>query len=230
MVTRAMGAIVPAPEGLVWPLSAKELHQGKVLAGERRRLWRPDERVDAIIREAYRRLREENDRAATRWAREQTGWPKYKINRRAAELGLAQVKEARWDPAELGVLQEFGYLGVDALVRKLAAVGFHRTRTAVLLKRKRLELTARHLAGYTGNALAALFGVDNHKVYGWIEAGLLRGERRETARTERQGGDSYWICREDVRAFVFQHPDEYDLGKVEKWWFLSLVTDGRISR
>jgi len=33
-----------------------------------------------------------------------------------------------------------------------------------------------------------------------------------------------------LHAFVMQHPDEYDLRGVEKWWFLSLVAEGRISR
>ncbi len=28
--------------------------------------------------------------------------------------------------------------------------------------------------------------------------------------------------------FVLKHPDEIDLRKVEKWWFLDLVTAGRI--
>jgi hypothetical protein len=226
----AVGTIVLAPACVVFRDGQDARHAGLVEAAERRRLWRPDQRVDTIIREAYRRLREQNDRTATRWACEQTGWPKYKINRRAAELGLAHVKEPVWAPAELVILQEHGYLGVDAIVRKLAAAGFHRTRTGVLLKRKRLQLTARHLGGYTGNALAQLFGVDNHKVYQWIECGLLPGARRETCRTERQGGDSYWIRREAVRAFLYDHPDEYDLAKVEKWWFLGLLTDGRISR
>ena len=119
---------------------------------------------------------------------------------------------------------------MDAIRRKLAAAGFHRTSNGILLKRKRLRLTAAHLDGYTGNALAELFGVDSHKVYDWIKQGLLAGERRETARTERQGGDSYWIRRKDVYTFVLAHPDEWDLRTVEKWWFLSLITCGRISR
>jgi len=38
------------------------------------------------------------------------------------------------------------------------------------------------------------------------------------------------IRREDVRIFLFTHLDEWDLRKVEKWWFLGLITDGRASR
>jgi len=72
--------------------------------------------------------------------------------------------------------------------------------------------------------------VDSHKVTRWIGAGLLEAERRGTARTELQGGDTWLIFRAEVKEFVLRCPDEYDLGKVEKWWFLDLITDGRICR
>ena len=195
----------------------------------RRRKYRADDRIDAIIREAYRRRLEENDRGATRWAQIKTGWPRFMVLRRGAELGLARTKEPNWSPPELAILEETGHLGVEAVRKRLAKRGFARSRTAILLKRKRLKLTA-HLDGYSGNALAELFGVDNHRIYRWIADGMLAAERRGTDRSPKQGGDTYWIRRQDVHAFVLQHPDEYDLRKVEKWWFLSLITDGRISR
>ena len=78
--------------------------------------------------------------------------------------------------------------------------------------------------------LAEVMGVDSHKVTRWIGAGLLEAERRGTARTELQGGDTWLIFRAEVKEFVLRCPDEYDLGKVEKWWFLDLITDGRICR
>jgi hypothetical protein len=193
------------------------------------RKYRADDRIDAIIREVYRRRLEENDRGATRWAQSKTGWPKFMIARRGAELGLARTKEPNWSPPELTILEETTHLGVDAVQRRLAKRGFARSRTAVLLKRKRLKLTA-HLDGYSGNALAELFGVDNRRIYRWIADGILAAERRGTSRSQKQGGDTYWVRRQDVHTFVMQHPDEYDLRKVEKWWFLSLITEGRISR
>ena len=57
---------------------------------------------------------------------------------------------------------------------------------------------------------------------------MLRATRRGTERTERQGGDTYWIAHKAVHAFVLTYPDEIDLRKVEKWWFLDLLTAGRI--
>ena len=218
-------AIVEAPVGARFECAPDRYGQ----SGGRRRKYRPNDRIDAVIREVYRRRLEENDRGATRWAQKKTGWPKFMIARRGAELGLARTKEPNWSPPELAVLEETAHLGVEAVQKRLGKRGFARSRTAILLKRKRLKLTA-HLDGYSGNALAELFGVDNHRVYRWIADGMLAAERRGTDRSHKQGGDTYWIRREDVHAFVMQHPDEYDLRKVEKWWFLSLITEGRISR
>lgn len=198
-------------------------------AGRRRKKYIADDHIDAIIREVYHRRLEENDRQATRWAQLETGWPKFMIARRGAELGLARTKEPNWSPLELAILEETAHLGVDAVRKRLAKRGFARTRTAIVMKRKRLKLTA-YLDGYSGNALAELFGVDNHRIYHWIADGILAAQRRETDRSHKQGGDTYWIRRPDVHAFVMNHPDEYDLRKVEKWWFLSLITEGRISR
>lgn len=218
-------AIIEAPIGARFEC-LPDRHGGP---GGRIRKYRANDRIDAIIREAYRRRLEQNDRGATRWAEIKTGWPKFMISRRGAELGLARTKEPNWSPTELAILEETAHLGPEAVQRSLAKRGFARSRTAVLLKRKRLRLTAQ-LDGYCGNALAELFGVDSHRVYRWIAHGMLAAERRGTDRSHKQGGDTYWIRRQDVHAFVMQHPDEYDLRKVEKWWFLSLITEGRISR
>jgi hypothetical protein len=228
MTADVQGSIVAAPEDAVF-VNPKDRHARLLEAAARRRKYEPNERTDAIIREAYRRLLIEKDRTATKWAQQQTGWPKHIVCRRAAALGLSRVKEPNWQPRELEILQEHAHLGADAIRRRLAAEGFRRSRGGIILKPKRLKLT-KHLDGYSGNALADLFGVDNHVIYRWIELGKLAAVRRETRRSQLQGGDSYWIRRVDVQAFLFEHPDEYDLRKVEKWWFLSVLTGGRISR
>jgi hypothetical protein len=54
------------------------------------------------------------------------------------------------------------------------------------------------------------------------------GDSAGHTRTRSQGGDIYWITHNAVREFVLKHPDEIDLRKVEKWWFLDLMTAGRI--
>ena len=79
-------------------------------------------------------------------------------------------------------------------------------------------------------ALAAAFGVDAHKVCTWIHRGLLRADRRGTDRTRQQGGDTWWIPISSVRKFILRAPEEIDLARVEKFWFLDLLTGGKICR
>lgn len=226
MSSEHQATIVEAPLGARFE-SLPQRRCGDNDAG--RRKYFADDRIDGIIREVYRRRLEEGDRKATCWAQTETGWPRFMIARRGAELGLARIKQPNWSAPELAILEETAHLGVDAVRKELAKRGFSRSRTAILLKRKRLRLTG-HLYGYSAKDLADLFGIDNHRIHSWIAGGMLRAERRGTDRSPKQGGDIYWIRKEDVHTFLMNHADEYDLRRVEKWWFLNLITDGRISR
>lgn len=153
--------------------------------------------------------------------------PRWAINRRAAALGLARIKEPEWNGAEVAILVRWGHLTDAVIQRKLKAAGFGRSVNSIHLKMKRLHIK-QNLDGYSANALAMAFGVDGHKIAYWINRQMLKATRRDTARTGSQGGDTYWITHNAVREFAMKHPDEIDLRKVEKWWFLDLVTAGRI--
>jgi|ERR1017187_1127128 hypothetical protein len=116
----------------------------------------------------------------------------------------------------------------DALIRdgyKRLAERIGYPEAAVMLKRKRLRLKAT-LKGWTAHQLAEAMGEDGHKVCRWIQAGLLPAERLGTARTDAQHGDTYWIAPAALLAFLFDHPNEYDLGRVDKVWFLGTLKTG----
>jgi hypothetical protein len=187
----------------------------------------PNPRIDEAIKEAYRLFRECNDRRAIGIVARRIGWPKHQVNRRALALGLSRSKERSWSSEEEAVVQRFGHLTDLALQRKLGERGYHRTLTAVHLKVKRLRIKP-NLEGYSANQLAEAFGIDRHKIAAWIKTGALPAERRGTDRTEAQGGDMYWIRRDDVRPFILRYPGEIELAKVEKFWFLDVLTNGEI--
>lgn len=142
-------------------------------------------------------------------------------------MGLSRVKEPEWSAEEVAVLERWGHVTDAVIQRRLKAAGFQRSLNGIQLKMKRLRIR-QNLDGYSAHALAAAFGLDGHKVTYWINRNMLAATRRGTARTESQGGDSFWITNKAVREFVLTHPDEVDLRKVEKWWFLDLVSGGRI--
>lgn len=52
----------------------------------------------------------------------------------------------------------------------------------------------------------------------------MRAERRGT---ERAGGDKYFIRHSSVHRFALEHPNEYDLAKVDKLWFIDLISQGK---
>jgi hypothetical protein len=151
------------------------------------------------------------------------------VTRRGAVLGLARVKEPVWSPEEVALLERWGHLTDPVIQRKLKSAGYQRSVNAIHLKLKRLRIK-QNLDGYSACSLAAAFGVDPHKITTWVRRGMLRATHRGTERTERQGGDTFWITHKAVRGFVLAYPDEVDLRKVEKWWFLDLITDGKICR
>ncbi len=204
-------------------------HRYLALQQARTPTYQPTDLIDGVIREAYKRYLDNNDRRAIGRAALKIRWPKHQVHRRAARLGLVQVKEPRWSEAEEQLLRRWGHLTDGTVCRKLHESGFDRSVNAVHLKMARLRVK-QNLEGYSANSLAAAFGRDRHVIARWIERKWLTAERRGTERVSAQGGDSYWIKREDVKAFIFRYPDEVDLRKVEKWWFLDLLTDGRICR
>jgi hypothetical protein len=191
-----------------------------------KRKYRPAPAIDAAIRTAYQRQRH-GDRMALEAVSRQLGWTRDAVCKRGAELGVTRTKERAWSMAEEHLLEQFGHLAPSGIRRKLAAAGFPRSIAAIQVKLTRNRIK-RNLDGYSANSLANGFGVDVHKVLVWIRSGLLKAERRGTARTESQGGDTWWIADRAVRRFILRAPGEIDLARVEKMWFLDLLTDGKI--
>ena len=223
------GAIVAEPKGLVFRTDREHAHAPHVAAGARRRKWAATEAIDQAIRRAYQKLIAENDRQALKRVAAEIWWPKHAVGRRAAELGLSRVKEADWSLAEVAILEADTMYGYEMIRKKLREAGFERSRTSVLQKRKRMGLV-RAYDGYSATSLSKLMGIDGHAVTGFIDRGLLQAVKRGTSRTEAQGGDTNYIAHAAVREFLFAHADEWDLRKVEKWWFLDLITDGAIRK
>lgn len=193
-------------------------------------IWKPTPEIDEAIRSAWRSRAHGGRAYLVVQAKTKCGWPKWKISRRAIELGVARKysKERAWSDEELCVLKQYAWMSPNGIQKKLAKeTGGRRTLTAIVLKRKRLKLLGNR-DFYSARHLGGLLGEDIHKVVRWIKAGWLKARPRGLeARTPQQGGDIYAIFPADVRRFLYRHPDEIDLAKVEKYWFLDLITAGK---
>jgi hypothetical protein len=188
--------------------------------------YRPTEQIDGRIREAYLRMRL-GDRTALKVVSWELGWTRSAVSKRAAELGLTRVKEHVWSDQEEQILRRFGHLAPSGMQRKLAEAGFVRTVAAIQIKVNRDRIKS-NLDGYSACRLADALGVDVKKVLRWIQQGILRAERRGTDRLPQQGGDTWWIPDASVRKFILRFPGEIDLARVEKIWFLNLITNGKL--
>jgi hypothetical protein len=190
------------------------------------RKYRPTPQTDQLIADAYREQRQ-GDRGALKAVGRQIGWPPSAVCRRGAELHLTRAKEQPWTPAEEDLLERFGHLAPSGIQRQLARAGYPRSIAAIQLKRTRSRIV-RNLDGYSACGLAEAFGVDVHRVLAWIRRGLLKAQRRGTDRTAAQGGDIWWIDRREVKRLILRAPEEIDLARVEKIWFLDLLTNGKL--
>ena len=96
----------------------------------------------------------------------------------------------------------------------------------IVLKLKRARCRA-SLEGFSARSVANCLGVDDHFVTRAIEAGRLRATRRGTARKPAQGGDIWWIREKHLRAYIVDNIWEIDIRKVDKYWFVDLLVNGK---
>lgn len=151
-------------------------------------------------------------------------WPRWAVLKWAQDIGITRPDERgrspEWTPEQLDVLERFaGRRSVDFLAR---ATG--RSRTAVIVKLKRLGISRRVESSLSANEVARLLGVDRKTVRGWIDRGWLRARRSTELRA---GDDMRWeVSDEALRAFVRTHPMAFGLGRVDQVWFLEVVMGG----
>jgi hypothetical protein len=152
--------------------------------------------------------------------------PHWKVTRRAKKIGACEPKpyppERKWSNKEIRLLQRFARYSPETIRRKMLMFGFKRSTTAILLKKKRLRL-AKNLEGYSASQVALGFGIDSHCVTRWIREGYLKATRRGTDRTEKQGGDMWWVEEADLRNFIIRNLSLIDFRKVEKYWIVDIL-------
>jgi hypothetical protein len=166
---------------------------------------------------------------AVREFSESVGMPRWKISRYALEQGWTskQPKEPNWSETELAVMERNAHHCPGVIQRKLKAAGFQRSVVGIVLKRRRMRML-QNLEGMSATQLALCLGEDIHFVTRNIRLGELKAQRRQTERTPQQGGDTYLIREKHIREFILNNLNTIDLRKVDKYWFVDLLTNGGI--
>jgi len=145
-----------------------------------------------------------------------TGLPRWYIKRQAARLGLAMGIDRRpWTAAEMDLLERLvGRVSTATIAKRL-----HRPESSVVNKLKRLGTSRRVREGYTMRDLEMCLGEDHRKIARRIKNGRLQGTRRHHG----NGNDIHRIREKDILNFIWNHPREINLGKVDQTWFLDLL-------
>jgi len=152
------------------------------------------------------------------------GLPRWRVSRRARDLGLLPVqrKEPDWSVRELKILHSSAHLTLDRIQIHLKKAGYRRTCPGIYLKRRRMRFL-QNLNGHSATSVAMCFGVDIKCVTRWIQKGWLQAKRRGTNRTAIQGGDHWWIKNKWIRDFIISSVEVIDIRKVDKYWLIDLL-------
>ena len=146
--------------------------------------------------------------------------PRWQVRKWAKDLGIARIKEPPWSEAEISYLRN----SVRRYGLKKIAKALGRTETSVKLKAKRLGIRKIVTGdGYTMRAICRGLGVDHHQVERWLVNEWFWGERRESRRHGRQRGDIWYFTPEAIRELVRQHPEEVDLRRVDRDFFIEAL-------
>jgi len=81
-----------------------------------------------------------------------------------------------------------------------------------------------NINGQSATSLAICLGEDSHFVLRAIRTGILKASKRIQNRTPQQGGNAWLIKDKDVREFIINNVNLIDLRKVDKYWFVGLLT------
>jgi hypothetical protein len=162
---------------------------------------------DTRLRDSYTRASARKDLTASLDALQRfTGFPRFVILARAADLGFSFVRRRPWSDEELQFLKSnAGRLSVKALAERLS-----RTYYSVKAAIKSMELDGRVTQGYSVDELMRTFGVGKATVDRWIAKGWMR--RNEGRITENS-----------VYRFIRLRPHEYQLRRVDEIWFKEIV-------
>lgn len=130
----------------------------------------------------------------------------------------------KWNDEEITILKRNAHYAPLTVKKRLDKAGFQRSIAGIVLKRKRMRFFS-NLEGMSACLCAEFLGVDVHWVLKHIKSGLLKAEK---IRRDSQGKLNYYIKEKNLRKFILNNPELIDLRKVEKYYFIELVANGKV--
>ena len=142
--------------------------------------------------------------------------PRYVIRQWARELKLTKTKDAgysHWAPDEIAYLeQHINSKSIEDIAKHLG-----RSKGAVQIKISTLGIGVSD--GYSLSDISDGFGCSRTTVDKWVKDGKLKGTRRVFDPT------TWNFTEAQIRDFIRSHPEEIDLRRVDKLWFLDVCLE-----
>lgn len=189
----------------------------------------PDPFTDAEIRRAF-----DAHKPPKNWMAQlvqRIARPDWWIRARAIDLGYIRRRRAEreWSEREQDILTTCAHLSPVRIAYHLRREGFHRAPGAIRTRLVKQHISLRQArvdAGLLSAAQVAQgLGVEGSTVSRWCRQGLLIAKRRGTRReTTEFGGDEWAINTTNLRVFIAQNPERLNLARVDRDWFIHLLT------
>jgi len=154
--------------------------------------------------------------------------PRWAIYQRALKICAVKSSHQKrpWTDEEIHILKKNAHYAPFTIKKRLEKGGFKRSTTSIVLKRKRMRLLS-NLDGMSACLCAEFFGVNLHWVLNQIKSGALKAE---TIRKDREGKLNYYIKEKNIRKFIITNPNQIDLRKIEKYYLIELLANGKVHK
>lgn len=149
--------------------------------------------------------------------------------KRAGVLGLRrpQSKSPAWTPEEDAIVEQFAHRSLPVIQRQLKAHGFHRTQTAISIRRLKTKGAAADLRldanSMSATQLATILGVNQRTVGYWIRQGML------VATKEHLGENVFlWLITPTaIRNFIIDYLAHVPINDHNKYWIVDILVPNR---
>lgn len=188
---------------------------------------KPRADLDAAIRQVYGQRQRGGNKALARRFGVGTSY----ISERAVQLGLPPLiltvtkkADVRWRPDELALIRAHLDEPIAQLRIRLSKKGYNRSEPSIrsLIHRQRQNSAwpdrmtlIEERDAYVVPDLAQALGVPIHRVWRWIQQGMLRAQG---------GGDHHFsITRAELRRFLLTYPAHWDHRPADRWFLLAVL-------
>ena len=152
--------------------------------------------------------------------------PRWAIYQRALKISAVKSshQKKQWEKEEVNMLKQYARYEPQTIKKKFEKAGFERSIASIVLKRKRMRLLS-NLQGMSACLCSEFLGVDLHWALKHIRSGLLKAQK---IRQDSQGKVNYYIKENNLRKFILNNPKLIDIRRVEKYYFIELVANGKV--